>query len=240
MTDAATALATVGKDYLPTMLRQAAQKLAAAETAAEVLEARTAAAELYDEAKKAARLAKAKGAHDTVITTIYRVQADGLEIEAAAKRRLADEYDAAQAAGLVETQGRPKNIPSENVFRPATVAETKLKPKEIHDARQLRDAEARDPGVTKRTLDNLVEQKREPTRAAVRRELYPSKPQPIASDQSLWVWGRLLDFERKGILKAEPHEILSGMPPHMIADVQRLAPQLRNLLEELEVALEHA
>lgn len=102
--DAGTALATVGKDYLPTMLRNAAQKLAAAETAAEVLEARAAATELYDEAKKAARLAKAKGAHDTVITTIYRVQADGLEIEAAAKRRLADEYDAAQAAGEVKTK----------------------------------------------------------------------------------------------------------------------------------------
>lgn len=269
MTDAATALATVGKDYLPTMLRQAAQKLAAAETAAEVLEARTAAAELYDEAKKAARLAKAKGAHDTVITTIYRVQADGLEIEAAAKRRLADEYDAAQAAGQAAEQGRPKKRLEElekkrsedgtffhkndveidrlkfeaevnTRFKPATLAEMKMGKREIHDARQLRDAEARDPGVTKRTLDTLVEQGREPTRAAVRRELYPSKPKPIASDQSLWVWGRLCDFERKGILAAKVNEILSGMPPHMIADLQRIAPQLRNLLEEMEVALEHA
>lgn len=238
--DAGTALTTVGKDYLPTMLRNAAQKLAAAETAAEVLEARAAAAELYDEAKKAARLAKAKGAHDTVITTIYRVQADGLEIEAAAKRRLADEYDAAQAAGEVGKQtGRPKVVPNENDFTP-TAKDVGLTRKEVHDARQFRDAEARDPGVTKRTLDNLVEQGREPTRAAVRRELYPSKPQPLASDMSLWVWGRLCDFERRGLLKASPNEILSGMVPHMIADVQRLAPQLRNLLEELEVALEGA
>lgn len=237
--DAGTAPAAVGKDYLPTMLRNAAQKLAAAETAAEVLEARAAAAELYDEAKKAARLAKAKGAHDTVITTIYRVQADGLEIEAAAKRRLADEYDAAQARGEVAKLG--DNLPSvpERNAKP-TAADVGLTRKEVHDARQLRDAEQRDPGVTKRTLDTLVEQGREPTRAAVRRELYPSKPKPIASDQSLWVWGRLCDFERKGILAAKVTEILSGMPPHMIADLQRIAPQLRNLLEEMEVALEHA
>lgn len=234
--DAGTALTTVGKDYLPTMLRNAAQKLAAAETAAEVLEARAAAAELYDEAKKAARLAKAKGAHDTVITTIYRVQADGLEIEAAAKRRLADEYDAAQAAGEVRANGERTFSKQEKVG----LADIGLKPKEVHDARQLRDAEQRDPGVTKRTLDTLVDQGREPTRAAVRRELYPSKPQPLASDMSLWVWGRLCDFERRGLLKASPNEILSGMVPHMIADVQRLAPQLRNLLEELEVALEGA
>lgn len=238
MTNAATALATVGKDYLPTMLRQAAQKLAAAETAAEVLEARTAAAELYDEAKKAARLAKAKGAHDTVITTIYRVQADGLEIEAAAKRRLADEYDAAQAAGELRAAHNKKTGSQQE---PVLAKDVGLTKKEVHDARQFRDAEARDPGVTKRALDKLVEEKREPTRAAVRREIVPARPQqPMASDQSLWVWGRLLDFERKGILKATPNEILSGMVPHMVADVQRLAPELRNFLEELEVALEGA
>lgn len=172
--DAGTALSTVGKDYLPTMLRNAAQKLAAAETAAEVLEARAAAAELYDEAKKAARLVKAKGAHDTVITTIYRVQADGLEIEAAAKRRLADEYDAAQAAGEIKA---PNNAKTNSKPEAVSATAIGLTHKQVHDARQLRDAEQRDPGVTKRTLDTLVDQGREPTRAAVRRELYPSKPQ---------------------------------------------------------------
>lgn len=232
-------VATIEATGLPAMLRQAAQKLASAETAAEVLEARAAATELYDEAKKAARLAKAKGAHDTVITTIYRVQADGLEIEAAAKRRLADEYDAAQAAGQV-TGVSDRHSSSRAELKKATAADVGLTRKEVHDARAFRDAELREPGITKRAVDTLVEQRREPTRAAVRRELYPSKPQPIASDQSLWIWGRLLDFERKGILNAQPHEILSEMPPHMIADVRRLAPQLRNLLEELEVALEHA
>lgn len=102
-----------------------------------------------------------KGAHDTVITTIYRVQADGLEIEAAAKRRLADEYDAAQAAGEIEKPGGNRSIIPNQNNAPAKVSETGLTAKEVHDARQFRDAEARDPGITKRTLDKLVEEKRE-------------------------------------------------------------------------------
>lgn len=59
------------------------------------------------------------------------------------KRRLADEYDAAQAAGHVASDGRPKTVPSENGFKPATSANVGLTRKEVHDARQFRDAEVR-------------------------------------------------------------------------------------------------
>lgn len=84
---------------LPALVRSAATKLAAAETSAEVLDARRAASIAYDAAKLAGRMAKAKQAHDEVISAVYRAQADALEIESMAKRRLADEYDAAQARG---------------------------------------------------------------------------------------------------------------------------------------------
>jgi hypothetical protein len=70
-----------------------------ARTAAEVLEARDMASVAYDAAKRGARVAQAKGAHDSLIAAAHRLQADALEIEAGAKRRLADEYDAAQARG---------------------------------------------------------------------------------------------------------------------------------------------
>lgn len=235
-------LATINQGHLTAMVRNAAQKLASAESAAEVLQARDAGAEVYDQAKRAARLQKAKGAHDTLIMTIYRVQAEGLEIEAAAKRRLADEYDAAQDRGEVQARGGDRaKVPSEN-FAPATAAQIGVTKKQVHEARQLRDAEAREPGVTKRAIDTLVDQGREPTRAAVRREIIPAKPspRPLATDQGLWVWGRMLDFERKGILRADPHEILSGMVPHMVADVLRIAPLLRELLEKMESIDEYA
>lgn len=73
------------------------------------------------------------------------MQADGLEIEAAAKRRLADEYDAAQAAGQVASP-RDGNLGRSNGERPATASDIGLTRKEVHDARQFRDAEVREPG----------------------------------------------------------------------------------------------
>lgn len=75
-------------------------------------------------------------------------QADGLEIEAGAKRRLADEYDAAQERGEVARPGQHA-VPEQNGR--ATSAEVGFKDrKEIHEARQIRDAERADPGVVRR------------------------------------------------------------------------------------------
>ena len=140
-----------------------------ARTAAEVLEAKDLAAAVYDAAKRAARLQRAKAAHDDLIAATHRAQADALEIEALAKRRLAAEYDAAQERGEVQTDGRPKTVPDGNGFMPATAADLGLSRKVIHDARLLRDAEDADPGIVRRTLDEKLARGEEPTRSAVRR-----------------------------------------------------------------------
>ena len=92
-------------------------------------------------------------------------QADALEIESLAKRRLADAYDEAQERGELVSQGRPKNILDENVFT-TTLADAGLTAKEIYEARQIRDAEEADPGIVRRTLDALLEAGEEPTKAA--------------------------------------------------------------------------
>ncbi len=114
----------------------------------------------YDAAKRAARFAKAKQAHDDVIAAVYRAQADALEIESLAKRRLADEYDAAQERGEV-AKGRPKSVGDGNTFQ-ATADDLGLKRHEIHEARQIRDAEEADPGVVRRTLDEKIEWEEKP------------------------------------------------------------------------------
>lgn len=222
---------------LPALVRAAATKIANAETAAEILEARELAGVAYDTAKRAARLAKAKSAHDEIISAVYRAQADALEIESMAKRRLADEYDAAQERGEVASQ-RDGRRPSQ-VEGQTTAAEIGLTHKEIHEARQIRDAERADPGVIRRTLDTMLDSGREPSKAAVRREVI-AKPKPQVSDEALWFWGRLCDFERRGLLGSDPHTILMGMTPQMQADVARLAPLVRELMEELEVCFESA
>ena len=169
---------------LPGLIDRAATMLASAKTAAEVLEAREAAGLAYDIAKRAARLKNAKAAHDDLVAAAHRAQADALEIEAAAKRRLADEYDAAQARGEIAGHGGgrnfkvgdpnvethsdgPNRVGDDNAI--ITVADLGLRRDQIHEARQIRDAEAADPGIIRRTLEEKLERGEEPNRAALRK-----------------------------------------------------------------------
>ena len=168
-----TALAPIplAGENLPGLIDRAASMLASAKTAAEVLEAREAAGLAYDVAKRAARLKNAKAAHDDLVAAAHRAQADALEIEAAAKRRLADEYDAAQARGDVASaksnRGNQWTVSDGNGA--ATASEIGLTRKAIHEARQLRDAEVADPGIVRRTLDERLERGEEPNRAVLRK-----------------------------------------------------------------------
>ncbi len=163
-----TALAPIplAGENLPGLIDRAATMLASAKTAAEVLEAREAAGVAYDVAKRAARLKSAKAAHDDLVAAAHRAQADALEIEAAAKRRLADEYDAAQARGEVAKRGWESGVDKHNI---TTSADLGLRRDQIHDARLIRDAEVADPGIVRRTLDERLERGEEPNRAALRR-----------------------------------------------------------------------
>ncbi|CUX41139.1 MT-A70 family protein [Agrobacterium genomosp. 5 str. CFBP 6626] len=155
---------------LSALVSQAANALASAVSAAEILEARDKAGLAYSAAKHAARFAKVKNAHDEVVSRAYRVQADALEIESLAKRRLADEYDAAQERGEVQKHGGQgkRDISNRNIPR---VVDLGISAKEIFDARQIRDAIENDPGVVRRVLDDLLDGGDEPTKARLRKEL---------------------------------------------------------------------
>jgi hypothetical protein len=64
----------------------------------------------------------------------------------AAKRRLADEYDAAQERGEIRTQRDNQAFSGvEKASGPEVVP-----PKELHEARIIRDAEVADPGIVRR------------------------------------------------------------------------------------------
>lgn len=159
-------LAQVSADALPVLLSRAKAILAGATTSAEILEARDAAGFAYDLAKRRARISVAKSAHDDVIGAAYRLQAEALLIEARAKVRLADEYDAAQERGEIASAGKPANVPDGN--NKPTVEDVGLTRKQIHDARQVRDAEEAQPGVIQQILDQRLANGLEPTRAAIR------------------------------------------------------------------------
>jgi hypothetical protein len=77
--------------------------------------------------------------------------------DALAKLRLADEYDAAQERGEVgQRTGRPKVVPDQNDFSPATAEEIGLTRKQIHEARTIRDAEKAAPGIVRQTLNEKL------------------------------------------------------------------------------------
>jgi hypothetical protein len=82
----------------------------------------------------------AKGAHDELVAAAHRAQADALEIEAGAKRRLADEYDAAQERGEVATVGKRSQL-ERLKEAPPSAADVGLSRKQVHEARIIRDAD---------------------------------------------------------------------------------------------------
>lgn len=211
---------------LPAIIDHAAHVLANARSAAVVLEARDLAGLAYDAAKRAARIGKAKGAHDDLIGASYRLQADALMIEANAKRRLADEYDAAQERGEVANSGdtlkRGPGVPEQNAGK-ATAADLGLSRKDIHEARIIRDAERADPGIVSRTVSEAIGAGEEPTRAKVRRAAQQAasgerstrqmpKPRGETHRINADIWRRLRDAL----------DLLCGLPrPDEVAQIAR-------------------
>ncbi len=165
----AASLVIGGAHDLRALVDRAASILANARSSAEILDAREMAGFAYDVAKRTARLQRAKNAHDVLIGAAHRAQANALEIEAQAKHRLADEYDAAQERGEVvgAHDGARKRVGDDNAI--ATASELGLRRDEIHDARLIRDAETNDPGIVRRALDDRLARGEEPTRAALRK-----------------------------------------------------------------------
>jgi len=162
-------------EKLPLLIRRAADALAKATTAGEVLDAIDIAKMAADAAKSAARFAKAKSAHDTIVAACHKAMADAFVIEAQAQCRLADEYDAAQARGEVTKRPGPRkqSVPNENqLFSAEDIGLTK---KQVHEARKVRDAEKEKPGVIRKALDEQLAAGEEPTRAHVKRAINPKR-----------------------------------------------------------------
>ena len=249
----ASAIIVQAGSSLPQLVDHAAAALSNARSAAEVLEAKDAAGFAYDTAKRAARLAKAKSAHDELISAAHRAQADALEIEAQAKRRLADEYDGAQERGEASTRqnnpGSVGHVPDGNM-PPATATGLGLSRKDIHDARLIRDAEKAEPGIVRRTLDEKLARGEEPTRSAVRRaaeaklqrsvdrlrriqesvrRLEAEKAPPLTPEQRA-LQAKVFGTQEDRTISARIREIveLADEQPTPSEAVQRIPPALRH------------
>ena len=75
-----------------------------------------------------------------------------MEIEAGAKRRLADEYDAAQDRGEARTRGGDRSSKlSDEKFGPS---DSGLTDGQLNEARKLRDVEVREPAELAGDIEN--------------------------------------------------------------------------------------
>lgn len=70
--------------------------------------------------------------------------------------------------------------------------------------------------------------------AEARAKVRDPLPQPQVTDDALWLWGRLRDFENNGYLACDPSQLLEDMTDAMRADVRRLAPLVADFLFNIE------
>lgn len=95
----------------------------------------------------------------------FRIQADALELVSRSEIRIADEWDRLAAEGKV-ARGRPKkSVGADDALTAVSVG---LSRDQIHQARKLRDQEAKEPGFIRRVIDNLVGQGLAPSKSSIR------------------------------------------------------------------------
>ena len=72
-----------------------------------------------------------------------------------------------------------------------------------------------------------------PTTERVLADAKPPRPGPKVGKDSLWLWGRLLDFERDALLVKRPADLIATMRDPMKDDVHRLAPKVATWLKQI-------
>lgn len=131
----------------------------------------------YTHADMAARAAKRLRASAGLVTKAHRLQGEALLIEAQARIRIATEWDAAESRGEISRGGRPPKDGDQfagDAEKPVsgghgfTARDTGLTRKEISEARKLRDAEKRTPGIAERAIAARLAEGLAPTKANLR------------------------------------------------------------------------
>jgi hypothetical protein len=97
-----------------------------------------------------------KDAHDTVVVTCRKAQADALVIDSRAQCRVVDEYDAAQERGEVGKSGGERSGKERSPTTPSA-ADAGLTRKQVHEARKIGNAEKAKPAVVRKAMDDLLD-----------------------------------------------------------------------------------
>jgi hypothetical protein len=80
-------------------------------------------------------------------------------------------------------------------------------------------------------FETAMELPRKATTAGIIRDTMPPEPTKVpVSHEALWLWGRMLDFERDGLLAKPAGDVLLTMTSQMLDDVHQLAPRVARWL----------
>lgn len=139
--------ATHEASKLPALIDRACNRLEAARTSAEVLEAKA--------------IAEAALHYSKVTKAANETHADCLRMIVRAEMRMADEIDKGQASGHIAQQGRPKKH-----SEPEYLSTVGVQAKQVHEWRELRDA---GPQKVETAIRSALSEGRAPTKADIRR-----------------------------------------------------------------------
>lgn len=192
---------------------------------------------LYDEMCRAIDLAyevdEAKDIRDRALAfEIYARQAKNIDAE---RRACEVRLRAERKCGQLDKQ-RPKQqgargkrgSSKEPRDQPPTLADLGVSKRQTHQWRKVADVPEDQFEAA------LADPDRKPTTAGIIAAATPPEPEVIpVSKDALWLWGRLRDFERDGLLAQAPEDVLLTMTPQMLDDVHRLAPTVSAWLKRI-------
>lgn len=138
------------------------------------------------------------------------------EIRRRAEARAAKLYDEQEKAKVIPHVGRRSDAP--------TLADLGTTKQEMSEWRQLAN-------TPPKQFDAAFANGGKPSIAEITGKKKPERS--AASSAALWVWGRILDFERNGVLEASPKNVSAEMVDHQREDLTRLIPLVSSWLKSL-------
>jgi transcriptional regulator with XRE-family HTH domain len=168
---------------------------------------------------------------EAIALETYARQAHNVEAERqACEIRLRAERKAGELSAKLEKSagGRPSKTPP-MMGRVSTKAEqlkaAGVTPKQAEQWEKL-------AAIPEREFKQaLADKTTMPTTNGIIRASAPAKPR--VHPDALWLWGRLRDFERDGLLDKTTADVLETMTPEMLDDTHKLAPRVAKWLSKI-------
>jgi hypothetical protein len=157
---------------------------------------------------------------------MYARQAQNTEAEERAREiRLRAERKCGQMLADTErAQGRRTDLTSSHHGRKSLAEELEHN----HISRKQAENWQKLAAVPEDLFEQALSEPNPSTSGIITRHEVADRPAGLVMDnhQALWLWGTLQDFERDGILDADPNELIGNMLDHMKATTNRLAPRV--------------